>query len=41
MKIGLFVHKIYHFEPDTGKNMQDHGDAKKNVVCMMLYHWMP
>ena len=23
MKIGLFVHKIHQFEPDTGKNTQD------------------
>ena len=29
MKSGLFFHKIHHFEPDTGKNTQDHGDAKK------------
>ena len=24
MKIGLFVHKIHQFGPDTGENMQNH-----------------
>ena len=28
MKIGLFVHKIHQFEPDTGKNTQDRCVAK-------------
>ena len=27
MKIGLFVHKIQQFEPDTGENTQGHCEA--------------
>ena len=32
MKIGLFVHKIYQFEPNTGKNTQDRCDGFISVL---------
>ena len=32
MKIGLFVHKIHQFEPDTGKNTQDRCVTETNFI---------
>ena len=38
MKIGLFVHKIHQFEPDTGKNTQDRCDMSWQYFCCILGH---
>ena len=32
MKIGLFVHKIHQFEPDTGQNTHDRCDVPKCLL---------